>query len=174
MSGGSFVANHADEFGGGLCAADLSHVVIGANAAFRCNFAPVRYNIDVSDNSAYQSKILCDQWTKPYYNGLNNCDIGSFGLLLGEIPASDVFYDVTFDTNGGSPDSIPSRAVFDGAAVCLPNPPRSRYGVFCGWYRDTGLTQPYAEGDPIIGNTALYAKYCDPGGWIAPDQCKAN
>jgi uncharacterized repeat protein (TIGR02543 family) len=73
---------------------------------------------------------------------------------------------VTFDTNGGSPATIASITVKYGDPIGVakfPAEPTKSGNLFRGWYKtaDTTFTTPYAADTPILGDTALKARWVD-------------
>ena len=77
----------------------------------------------------------------------------------GGTPAPGVTYTLTFESNGGS--AIAAQTVrSDQALTDLPAPTKEGY-IFQGWFSDSDLTQIFASGTALGGNTTLYAKYTD-------------
>jgi uncharacterized repeat protein (TIGR02543 family) len=73
-----------------------------------------------------------------------------------------LYYNVTFNSNGGS--AVPSQRVFVDDLVTEPvTPTRSDGYMFAGWYSNSGLTTTYDFSTPVTKNITLYAKWT-PGG----------
>lgn len=68
-----------------------------------------------------------------------------------------VSYTITFDTNGGTPET-PLTALH-GAAVSAPLPPTKAGCTFGGWFRDRGLTEPYSFTVMPTESITVYAKW---------------
>ena len=68
-----------------------------------------------------------------------------------------VFYNVTFETNGGS--AIPQQKVFKDLTVEQPENPTKDDYTFIGWYSNIGLTTPFNFSTPITQDTTIYAKW---------------
>ncbi len=68
------------------------------------------------------------------------------------------FYTVSFNSNGGT--GIDSVLTEDGSKITKPtNPTKSGY-VFCGWYKETGLTNAWNfAADTVSTDKTLYAKW---------------
>ncbi len=66
---------------------------------------------------------------------------------------------VTFETNGGAPID-PIRVKKNDTLDDLPVPVRG-YSVFCGWYKDQAMTDPWYAGVDKVKKrkTTLYAKW---------------
>ena len=64
-----------------------------------------------------------------------------------------------FETNGGAPID-PSRVRKNETLKELPVPVRG-YSVFCGWYKDAAMTDPWYAGVDKVKKrkTKLYAKW---------------
>ena len=83
----------------------------------------------------------------------------------------NVYYTVTFDTQGGSEiDSIRVRR--NGTAAMPETPVREGY-VFDGWYTDKECTETYDFRTPVTTNITLYAKWIEesseqPSAWENP------
>ena len=68
------------------------------------------------------------------------------------------FYTVTFNSNGGS--DVDSQKVKEGKFASEPVPVPTKDGlVFCGWYIDEGLTEPYFFANPVTKDITLYASW---------------
>jgi len=72
-------------------------------------------------------------------------------------PEPDVFHTVAFNTNGGSPDSIPSITIKSGSTMSskYPNPTKEGY-KFGGWW--DGTTE-YKRNTPISADLELIATW---------------
>lgn len=85
------------------------------------------------------------------------------GSVTGDVTVSAVFellsYEVTFETNGGSP--VESQTVgYNGVAV-EPEAPVLEHYDFTGWYVDADCTEAYVFTISVTGPVTLYA------GWTA-------
>ena len=66
-------------------------------------------------------------------------------------------YTVTFNANGGTPNS--SQSVVEGSTATRPaNPTRTGY-TFAGWYNEAAGTTAFDFSTPITGTRTLYAKW---------------
>ncbi|MFD2672162.1 InlB B-repeat-containing protein [Marinicrinis sediminis] len=84
---------------------------------------------------------------------------GSSGSDHGGHTAPVTYYSVEFDSNGGS--AINRLTYRRGQSLGnLPIPIKTG-AIFQGWYKDEELTQLWIDGDPIMGNLTLYAKYTE-------------
>ena len=79
-----------------------------------------------------------------------------------ENPEPEVYYTVTFDTQGGS--AVQSVQAKEGATIAAPaSPTKDRYN-FTGWYKNIACTEPWDFAvDVVNGNITLYA------GWTGED-----
>ena len=79
-----------------------------------------------------------------------------------ENPEPEVYYTVTFDTQGGS--AVQSVQAKEGATIAAPaSPTKDRYN-FTGWYKNIACTEPWDFAvDTVNGNITLYA------GWTGED-----
>lgn len=78
-------------------------------------------------------------------------------------PADDVYYTVTFDTNGGS--AVNSQSIKSGETIDFPVVPTKDGYEFGGWYADAALTTPWnIDVDTIRRETVIYAKWDPIGG----------
>ncbi|MCO7175459.1 InlB B-repeat-containing protein [Sporolactobacillus kofuensis] len=66
-------------------------------------------------------------------------------------------YTVTYNSNGGS--SIANQTVDYENRVSKPIAPTRTGYAFAGWYKDSGLTEPYDFNTPVTENTTLYAQW---------------
>jgi uncharacterized repeat protein (TIGR02543 family) len=68
------------------------------------------------------------------------------------------YYNVSFNTNGGSSENM--YPVQEGMPATRPtgDPIRNGYN-FAGWYSDSGLTAVFDFSAPITGVTTVYAKW---------------
>ena len=74
----------------------------------------------------------------------------------------EVWYTVTFESNGGTP--VVSQTVAENQVAVKPaDPTRSGY-IFGGWYQDSACTIAYDFATPVTGNLTLYAKWNSQGG----------
>ena len=69
------------------------------------------------------------------------------------------FYNVTFETNGGS--YVPPVRVISGSIVTVPFQPKKEGTEFNGWYLDENLTMPYKFGEIVEGDMTLYARWLE-------------
>ncbi len=86
----------------------------------------------------------------------NNCSINS------NTSAEPVYYNVTFNTNGGS--SVESQSVESGKKAERPaNPKKSATEIvsytFADWYSDSSLTEAFDFDTPITKDITLFAKW---------------
>ena len=72
------------------------------------------------------------------------------------------YWDVTFETNGGS--VIATQTVADGGLAVEPLGPTRTKSNFLGWYSDAALTVPFDFSTPITDDTVLYASW-----YVIPD-----
>ncbi len=70
----------------------------------------------------------------------------------------DVYYTVSFNSNGGSTIS-PQNVLSGGTATHPPTAPIKQGHTFVAWYSDEGLTTEYGFTETVTGNLTLYAKY---------------
>ena len=78
--------------------------------------------------------------------------------LQKQLGRSSCYFQVNFNSNGGtSVDSLTDLAL-DSTATEPGNPVREGY-IFGGWYTDSDLTQPYNFATPVTGDLTLYAKW---------------
>ena len=71
----------------------------------------------------------------------------------------EVWYTVTFESNGGTP--VVSQTVAENQVAVKPaDPTRSGY-IFGGWYQDSACTIAYDFATPVTGNLTLYAKWTE-------------
>ncbi len=81
-----------------------------------------------------------------------------------KIVEEDVFYQVSFDTDGGS--NIMPQSIKNGNKVTRPDDP-TKTGVlghtytFVGWYKDRSYTEEFDFNLPITVETTIYAKWYD-------------
>ena len=72
----------------------------------------------------------------------------------------DVFYTVTFETNGGS--EVQSQEVKEGEFAVQPEDPEKADYIFDGWYKEEALTTDFVfENEAITADTTVYA------GWLS-------
>lgn len=79
------------------------------------------------------------------------------GLVDALALLTDVFYEVDFETFGGS--DIDSIWVATGKLLSVFTVPVLPDSVFVGWYLDAALTTPWNYVVPITADLTLYAKY---------------
>lgn len=75
-------------------------------------------------------------------------------------PTPAVYYDVTFNSNGGS--SVAKQSVGEGLTVTKPADPTKQDKGFAGWYSDEQLQNKYDFSAPVTKEMTLYAKWADP------------
>lgn len=68
-----------------------------------------------------------------------------------------VYYDVVFDSKGGS--AVESQSVAEGGKAVKPADPTKEGFTFAGWFTDEGLTQAFNFDTPVTGPITLYAKW---------------
>ena len=74
------------------------------------------------------------------------------------VPNTAAFYDVSFNTNGGS--TIASQHIRSGRQVTQPANPAKQHHTFGGWYADANLSgDAYDFTTAVTGNFTLYAKW---------------
>lgn len=80
------------------------------------------------------------------------------------LAVDSVFYNVKFNTNGGS--ALADETVEHGETVAIPTIPTKEGYTFIGWYRDEACSAAFNFDKEITSDTTLYA------GWIknAPEQ----
>ena len=69
------------------------------------------------------------------------------------------FYNVTFETNGGS--KIAPVRVISGSVLTVPFEPKKEGTSFNGWYIDKELTTPYIFGEMVDKDLTLYARWIE-------------
>ena len=111
-----------------------------------------------SANSGYYP-ILTGQHSqfydgKKWYN-MSRDEKMNFYLDAQTTPAAGAT--VSFNSMGGS--GVAARKVLLGQAVAQPAAPSRAGYAFQGWYRDSGLTQPYNFASAVNGSMTLYAKW---------------
>ena len=75
---------------------------------------------------------------------------------LSDDPTVTNYYDVTFDSKGGS--AVDTQSVKEGDCAVEPNPVPIKEGfVFSGWYYDEEFTEEACFSTPVTGNVTLYA-----------------
>ena len=84
-------------------------------------------------------------------------EIKEVSALVGE--QQQVYYAVTFNSNGGS--EVESEEVASDDLATEPNPPTKEDMIFDGWYEDATLTTRFDFNTPIINNVTLYAKWVE-------------
>ncbi|WP_415696884.1 InlB B-repeat-containing protein, partial [Erysipelothrix inopinata] len=78
--------------------------------------------------------------------------------LYAKWEAIPVFYDVTFESNGGS--TVTAQSIEAGKFVVEPTAPTKAGFTFEGWYKDSSLTTVWNFAtDPVTEATTLYAKW---------------
>lgn len=74
----------------------------------------------------------------------------------------DVYYTVTFETNGGS--AVASQSVLEGSYATAPADPTKDGFDFDGWYKEASLTTKFVfASEAITKDTTIYA------GWVEND-----
>jgi len=69
-------------------------------------------------------------------------------------------YNVTFDTNGGTP--VPAQSIVHGERVVRPDAPTLTNKALAGWYSDAALTVPWNfDNGKVTSAMTLYAKWED-------------
>ena len=68
-----------------------------------------------------------------------------------------VYYNVSFETNGGS--AVPQQTVFKNLTAEEPEDPEKADYIFVGWYSNEGLTTPFSFNTPITQDITIYAKW---------------
>lgn len=81
----------------------------------------------------------------------------SFTLYARWKPETKIFYQVTFDSNGGS--VVQAQKVEKGSQVKKPEDPVKEGYTFAGWYLDTTLGQAYSFASAVTRSFTLYAKW---------------
>ena len=64
---------------------------------------------------------------------------------------------ITFNSNGGS--AVSSQAVLVNGKAVLPEAPDKDGNMFCGWYKDSALTEAYDFNTPVTSALTLNAKW---------------
>lgn len=68
------------------------------------------------------------------------------------------YYQVSFDTNGGS--AVAMQHIIPNGNITLPSPPTKVDHVFAGWYKDVLFTELWDfVNDKVTADTILYAKW---------------
>lgn len=70
-----------------------------------------------------------------------------------------IFYDVTFETDGGS--TVAKQQVRGGKTADMPSDPTKRGFAFAGWYTDTARETPYDFSEAVNQDIVLYAKWVE-------------
>lgn len=71
-------------------------------------------------------------------------------------PSALAYYDVTFESNGGS--DVETQRVFNGDTVTFPGAPARSGYVFDGWFKDSTLKTAWDfDHDTVTADTTLYA-----------------
>jgi len=70
---------------------------------------------------------------------------------------ADLYYDVRFNTNGGS--EIADQRILSGRTAERPEDPIKQGYIFAGWYIDKELTKEFDFDTAITARTILYAKW---------------
>ena len=74
---------------------------------------------------------------------------------------TDIYYTVTFDSNGGSEVASIINALYN-SVIDEPTAPEKDAAVFDGWYKDSALTARWNfSSDTVTNDTTLYAKWID-------------
>ena len=71
--------------------------------------------------------------------------------------AQDIYYNVTFDTDGGT--SIPPQSVIENGTVTKPNDPEKSGYTFKGWYKESYFLNEYNFNSKVTGDTIIFAKW---------------
>lgn len=71
----------------------------------------------------------------------------------------DVYYTVTFESNGGTP--VKQQSVLEGNRASEPKDPDRTDYLFDGWYTDSVLTNKFDFDLAITANVTLYAKWLE-------------
>ena len=69
----------------------------------------------------------------------------------------EVFYTVSFDSNGGS--AVDAQSVKENDFAVQPEIPTLEDNVFLGWFTDAECTQSYDFNTPVTTDITLYAKW---------------
>jgi|GEM_PF-1783883 len=78
------------------------------------------------------------------------------------------YYDVKFNTNGGS--SVPAQSIRRNSTANEPQAPTKDGYTFEGWYTDAQYTKAYDFGAKVTKDITLYAKWSE-NKPIVPDEC---
>lgn len=74
-----------------------------------------------------------------------------------DVTPEEIFYTVTFNTNGGS--SIDSQKVAEKTAITKPTNPTKAGFTFSGWFADEQLTRAWDFDTKITSDVILFAKW---------------
>lgn len=72
---------------------------------------------------------------------------------------TEVYYTVTFESNGGTP--VKAQSVLKGSRAQEPSDPDKTDYLFDGWYTDSAFTKKFDFATPITANVTLYAKWLE-------------
>lgn len=86
-----------------------------------------------------------------------NTPLSSDMTLYAKWSLIEVFYTITFETNGGS--AVSPLVSSNKTLPTIPVAPIKEDYVFKGWYQDQALTNKYLFNTPLTGDITLYAKW---------------
>ncbi len=131
-------------------------------------------NIDRADadNTSGQKQTFSAQdldttklkrYVRFWFDQMNGYATGLSRIAIKEITItgvrSELYYDVNFESNGGS--AVAAQSIFANDRVVRPAVPTKDGYTFDNWYTDAELTTPYNFESPVRGDLTLYA------GWQA-------
>ena len=140
--------------GGGIYIVPLANLTVTSDSAvFSDNKAGKANGKSEVDMTLHAQKIYTTHFTAPFDFAYNNFDVGY------KKTAAGAFYTVNFDSRGGS--TVYPKIAIPGSTITAPSPDPTRDSYsFAGWYRNTGVTNPWNFAtDTVTGDITLYAKW---------------
>lgn len=150
---------------------------VTANITLYAKWTVNTYTVTFDSNggSAVEAKIVdynttvpepTTTWEGHIFNGWYTVSGDKFDFttpITGDITLraewTDIYFTVTFNTNGGS--AIAERRVKYGDTVGEPSDPTKDDFEFGGWYSDITVSTPYDFSKPVKSNFTLYAKWTE-------------
>lgn len=171
-----FSGNESSANGGGIYASDYSrlHILDGGTISFHDNKSQyIGIATDIPSVGTYDGTIARTTLDSHSFTGILKDKINDFinnGGVLRELlvfnnhdinmESTEFFYEVEFNSNGGS--EVPKQLVTDDGTgkAELPETPTLRHYTFDAWYMDPELTMVYDFDTIVESNMTLYA------GWV--------
>ncbi|MDR0304618.1 MAG: InlB B-repeat-containing protein, partial [Chitinispirillales bacterium] len=91
-----------------------------------------------------------------YYNA-KGVD-GGIGMALVYVT---YLWNVTFNSNGGSPNPSTISEILNGTRIIEPSKPAKEYHVFNGWFKNPDCTDKWYFENPVTQSMTLYAGWLD-------------